>query len=51
MLTKVLRVNLKEYKKIKKGDRRDKIKEYLINKLRRAKEAVEKIKLKLFRYF
>ena len=43
MLAKVLKVNLKEFREIKEGERRNKIKDYLINKLRRAKEAVEKI--------
>ena len=44
MLIKVLKINLKKFREIKKGERRNKIKDYLINKLRRAKEAVEKIK-------
>ena len=43
MLAKVLKINLKEFKEIKKGERRNKIKDYLINKFRRAKEAVEKM--------
>ena len=43
MLAKVLKINLKEFRKIKEGERRNKIKDYLINKLRRAKEAVEEI--------
>ena len=51
MLTKVLKINLKEFREIKEGERRNKIKNYLINKLRRAKEAVEKIKQELSRYF
>ena len=50
ILAKVLKVNLKEFKKMEKGEKRNKIKEYLINKLRRAKEAVKKIEQKLFRY-
>ena len=44
MLVKVLKINLKEFREIKKDERRNKIKNYLINKLRRAKEAVEEIK-------
>ena len=51
MLAKVLRVNLKEFRKIKEGERRDKIKEHLTNKLRRAKEAVKKMEQELSRYF
>ena len=43
ILVKVLKINLKELRKIKKGEKRNKIKEYLINKLRRAKEAVEEM--------
>ena len=44
ILAKVLKINLKEFKKIEKDKRRNKIKKYLINKLRRAKEAVKEIK-------
>ena len=44
ILAKVLRINLKEFREIKKGKRRNKIKEYLINKLRRAKKTMKKIK-------
>ena len=51
ILTKVLKVNLKKLREIKEGEKRNKIKEYLINKLRRAKEAVKKMKQELFRYF
>ena len=51
MLAKVLKINLKKFKKMKKGERRNKIKNYLINKLRRAKEAVKKMEQKLSRYF
>ena len=43
MLANILKVNLKKFKEIKKGERRNKIKTYLINKLRRAKEAIKKI--------
>ena len=50
MLAKVLRVDLKEFREMKEGERRDKIKDYLTNKLRRAKEAVEKIEQELSRY-
>ena len=44
ILAKVLKVNLKEFKEMEEGERRNKIKNYLINKLRRAKEAVKEIK-------
>ena len=50
MLAKVLKINLKKFREIKKGKKRNKIKEYLINKFRRAKKAVEEIKQKLSRY-
>ena len=43
MLIKVLKINLKEFREMEKGERRNKIKDYLINKLRRAKEVIEKI--------
>ena len=43
ILAKVLKINLKEFRKIKKGKRRNKMKEYLINKLRRAKKAVKEM--------
>ena len=49
MLAKVLRIDLKEFKEIKEGERRNKMKDYLINKLRRAKEAVEEIEQELSR--
>ena len=51
MLAKVLKINLKKFKKMKKGEKRNKIKNYLINKFRRIKEAVKKIKQELSRYF
>ena len=44
MLAKVLRIDLKELRKMEEGEKRNKIKEHLINKLRRAKEAVKEIK-------
>ena len=50
IFTKVLKINLKEFREMKKGERRNKIKDYLINKLRRAKKAVEEMEQKLFRY-
>ena len=50
MLAKVLKVNLKEFREMEKGERRNKIKEHLTNKLRRAKKVVEEIKQKLSRY-
>ena len=43
ILAKILKINLKEFRKIKEGERKDKIKDYLINKFRRAKEVVEKM--------
>ena len=50
ILAKVLRINLKEFREMKEGERRNKIKNYLINKLRRAKEAVEEMEQELSRY-
>ena len=44
MLVKVLKVNLKELREMKKGEKRNKIKKHLTNKLRRAKKAVKEIK-------
>ena len=44
MLAKVLKVDLKEFREMEKGERRNEMKDHLINKLRRAKEAVEKMK-------
>ena len=43
ILAKVLKMNLKELRKMKKGEKRNEIKEYLINKFRRAKEVVKEI--------
>ena len=51
ILVKVLKIDLKEFREMEEGERRNKIKDYLINKLRRVKEAVEKIEQKLFRCF
>ena len=51
MLAKVLKVDLKEFREMEEGERRNKIKNHLINKLRRAKEAVEEIEQELSRCF
>ena len=44
ILIKVLKINLKKFKEIKKDEKRNKIKKHLINKLRRAKEIIKEIK-------
>ena len=50
MLTKVLRVDLKEYKEMEKSEQREEMKGYLTKELRRAKAAVEEMEQELFLY-
>ena len=50
ILAKVLKINLKKFREMEKGERRDEIKEHLINKLRRAQEAVKEMEQELSRY-
>ena len=50
MLAKVLKMDLKEFREMEKGERRNEMKEHLTNKLRRAKEAVEEMEQELSRY-
>ena len=50
MLAKVLRVDLKEFREMEEGERRNEMKDHLTNELRRAKEAVEEMEQELSRY-